>query len=171
MRTHATASLSRRLGTVLALAALTAIGACSSGSSTTASTTTTTTSTSPTATNTSGPTMGSMMHASGQHLDASMFADALKKRGTIVLDVRTPAEFASGHLPKARNINLEGSDFATQIANLDKNATYAVYCHSGMRSAQAMTQMAAAGFTHVFDLSGGLGAWQHMGGAMVMGAS
>ncbi|HEY5247692.1 MAG TPA: rhodanese-like domain-containing protein, partial [Dermatophilaceae bacterium] len=52
---------------------------------------------------------------------------------------------------------------------LDKNATYAVYCHSGNRSGAALEQMAAAGFTHLFDLAGGLTAWQAMGGHMVAG--
>ena len=100
---------------------------------------------------------------------ASDFSTAMKTPGTIVLDVRTPAEYASGHLPQAQNIDIEGSDFATRIAALDKNATYAVYCHSGNRSGAALEQMAAADFTHVYDLAGGIGAWQSMGGPMTMG--
>jgi rhodanese-related sulfurtransferase len=94
----------------------------------------------------------------------------MKTPGTIVLDVRTPAEFATGHLPGAQNIDIEGPDFASGIAALDKTATYAVYCHSGNRSATAMQQMTAASFTHVYDLAGGIGAWQTMGGPMTMGA-
>jgi phage shock protein E len=53
---------------------------------------------------------------------------------------------------------------ANQIAALDKNATYAVYCRSGNRSGTALEQMTAAGFTHVYDLAGGIGTWQSMGG-------
>jgi phage shock protein E len=58
----------------------------------------------------------------------------MKTPGTVILDVRTPAEYTSGHLPQARNINIERSDFATRIAALDKNATYAGYCRSGHRA-------------------------------------
>ena len=73
--------------------------------------------------------------------------------------------------PAAQNIDIEGADFATRIAALDKNATYAVYCRSGNRSGTALEQMSAAGFTHVYDLAGGIGAWQNMGGPMTMGGS
>jgi len=99
----------------------------------------------------------------------SAFSTAMSAPGTLLLDVRTPAEFAAGHLTGARNLDIEGSGFATQIASLDKNATYAVYCHSGNRSGAALEQMAAAGFTHLYDLAGGLTAWQAMGGQMVAG--
>ena len=102
-------------------------------------------------------------------MTASDFSTALNQPGTIVLDVRTPAEYASGHLPQAQNIDIEGSDFATRIATLDKNATYAVYCRSGNRSGVALEQMTAADFTHIYDLAGGIGAWQAMGGTMTMG--
>jgi len=100
---------------------------------------------------------------------ANDFSTAMKAPGTIVLDVRTPAEYASGHLAQAQNIDIEASDFATQIAALDKNATYAVYCRSGNRSGTALEQMSAAGFNHVYDLAGGIGAWQNMGGPMTTG--
>jgi len=102
---------------------------------------------------------------------ASDFSTAMKAPGTVVLDVRTPAEYASGHLPAAKNIDIEGPDFAAGIGALDKNATYAVYCRSGNRSGTALEQMTAAGFTHVYDLAGGIGAWQNMGGPMMTGGS
>jgi len=86
-----------------------------------------------------------------------------------VLDVRTQAEYASGHLPNAQNIDIEGSDFAARIGALDKSATYAVYCRSGKRSAAALEQMAAADFKHAYDLTGGIGAWQSINGPVVVG--
>ena len=95
----------------------------------------------------------------------------MKTPGTVVRHVRTPAEYASGHLPAARRINIEGSDFANRIAGLDQNATYAVYCHSGNRSRVALEQMTAAGFTHVYDLASWIGTWQNMGGPMATGGS
>ncbi len=68
-----------------------------------------------------------------------------------VIDVRTPAEYAAGHIAGAQNIDVEAADFGTRIASLDKKAPYLVYCHSGRRSAIAATQMAAAGFTDIVD--------------------
>lgn len=104
-------------------------------------------------------------------MNARDFSTAKKVPGTIVLDVRTPAEYSSGHLPRARNIDIEGADFANQIAALDKNATYAVYCRSGNRSGTALQEMTAAGFSHVYNLAGGMAAWQNMGGPMMTGGS
>jgi len=115
------------------------------------------------------PASSSASPAAGQHVAASDFATAMKQAGTIVLDVRTPAEFAEGHLPQAKNIDFEAPDFAAKIATLDKNAPYAVYCRSGNRSGSALEQMSAAGFTHAYDLADGIVAWQSMGGPMATG--
>ena len=72
----------------------------------------------------------------------------------VVIDVRTPAEYAAGHIAGAQNIDVEASDFAAKIASLDKKASYLVYCRSGRRSAIAADQMAAAGFTDIVDGGG-----------------
>jgi phage shock protein E len=119
----------------------------------------------------SAPASSSSSPATGQHVAAGDFCTAMKTPGTVVLDVRTPAEYASGHLPAARRINIEGSDFANGIAGLDKNATYAVYRHSGNRSRVALEQMTAAGSTHVYDLAGQIGTWQNMDGPMATSGS
>jgi rhodanese-related sulfurtransferase len=71
-----------------------------------------------------------------------------------VIDVRTPAEYAAGHVAGAQNIDVEAADFGTRIAALDKNAPYLVYCRSGRRSAIAADQMRQAGFTDVVDAGG-----------------
>ncbi len=101
--------------------------------------------------------------ATGATLSAQQFHDLAQQPGVVVLDVRTPAEFAQGHLPNAINLDVEGGDFAQQIATLDTGATYAVYCRSANRSKVAMDQMQAAGFTNVQDLDGGIVAWQSAG--------
>jgi phage shock protein E len=82
-------------------------------------------------------------------VDAAAAVSMLGNR--TVVDVRTPAEFAAGHIAGARNIDVESSEFASAIAALDKGAPYLVYCHSGRRSALAAAQMAAAGFTDIVD--------------------
>lgn len=76
--------------------------------------------------------------------------------GAVILDVRTPSEFASGAIPGALNINFMGADFDRKIDRLDKTKTYFVYCRSGNRSGQACQLMAQKGFSNLFNLSGGL---------------
>lgn len=66
---------------------------------------------------------------------------------TVVIDVRTPTEFAAGHLEGAVNIDVQSPDFEAQVSALDPSGTYYVYCRSGNRSAQAIDRMEAAGFT------------------------
>jgi rhodanese-related sulfurtransferase len=96
-------------------------------------------------------------------MTAKEFADLVAQPGVVVLDVRTPAEFAAGHLQGARNINVEAADFGAQIGALPKDATYAVYCRSGNRSATALSRMQDAGLTRAAHLVGGIGAWQSAG--------
>jgi len=69
----------------------------------------------------------------------------------VLIDVRTPEEFAQQHLEGALNINVQSADFVTQIEALDRNTAYAVYCRSGNRSAQAVKIMKDLGFTSVSD--------------------
>lgn len=87
------------------------------------------------------------------------FDQVVQTNGTRVIDVRTPAEYSAGHLPGAVNIDVESSSFGAEIAGLDKTATYAVYCRSGNRSKVASQQLANDGFTHIYDLAGGINAW------------
>jgi rhodanese-related sulfurtransferase len=77
-----------------------------------------------------------------------------------VIDVRTPEEFASGHIKGAVNINVQASDFQTQISRLDKSKPTFVYCRAGRRSATAAEIMQQAGFTSIFDLDGGILSWE-----------
>lgn len=98
-------------------------------------------------------------------VDAGSFAKEIQKSGVTLIDVRTPAEFAAGHIAGAVNIDQEG-DFTSGIAKLDKTRTYAVYCHSGRRSGLATSAMADAGFTSIYNLDGGLMAWEQAGGPL-----
>ena len=85
----------------------------------------------------------------------------------VVIDVRTPAEFAEGHIARAQVVDVSAADFADQIATFDPSATYLVYCHSGNRSGQAAAIMATLGFSSVYDLDGGIIAWQGAGAPLV----
>lgn len=64
-----------------------------------------------------------------------------------VIDVRTPEEWASGHLVGAVRIGIADSDFAGQLESLDKSADYYIYCRSGNRAGQAIDLMESIGFT------------------------
>ena len=74
--------------------------------------------------------------------------------GAIVIDVRTPGEFGSGHLDGAVNIDVQAADFVTQVSSLDPAGRYLVYCRSGNRSAAAIDIMRSLGFTNLTDLGG-----------------
>lgn len=71
-----------------------------------------------------------------------------------VIDVRTPAEFAAGHVAGAVNIDVEAADFSDKVASLDKEGAYLLYCRTGRRSAVAADQMAGMGFTDIVDGGG-----------------
>lgn len=94
-------------------------------------------------------------------------AEVLAEPGITVIDVRTPAEFTSGHLAGAVNVDIEGGSFEQQVADLPKDATYFVYCRTGNRSGAATDQLAGLGFMHVYDLQGGIADWQASGGPVV----
>jgi rhodanese-related sulfurtransferase len=115
---------------------------------------------------TSGPTAATVP-AAGSSLAAAEFAAAAKLPNTVLVDVRTPEEYASGHLAGATLIDVEGADFATKVAALDKAKTYAVYCRSANRSKVAMTIMQRAGIVGVYDLAGGITSWKSAGGQVV----
>ena len=95
-------------------------------------------------------------------------AAVLAQPGITVIDVRTPTEYASGHLANAVNIDVSSDTFDNQVGKLAKDGTYFVYCHSGNRSAAATDRMAKLGFTKIYNLTGGVAGWQANGGALVM---
>ena len=102
-----------------------------------------------------------------QTVDPQAWMQAVSQPGVTMIDVRTPEEYAAGHVDGAININVEGSSFSTDIAALDKNGAYALYCHSGRRSALAADQMAQAGFTKITNLKGGIADLQAAGAPVV----
>lgn len=111
----------------------------------------------------------SASRAQAAPLDAASFAVAMEQPGTTILDVRTPGEYAAGHLAGAVNIDVQGPDFAHAVAELDPAGRYAVYCHSGNRSATAVSYLVGHGFTHVSELAGGISAWEAAGRPVTTG--
>ena len=101
--------------------------------------------------------------------NAEAFAATIQNSGVVVLDVRTSGEFESGHIANSVNIDVEAGSFQNEIANLDKNAQYAVYCHSGRRSGIAAEMMEKNGFRQIHNLKDGIISWQTAGYPLVVG--
>lgn len=83
------------------------------------------------------------------------------KQNIQILDVRTPKEFFSGHIKNALQADWnDKAEFERRLAFVDKNKPVYVYCLAGGRSAAAADKMRKAGYTNVYELSGGTNAWR-----------
>jgi len=87
----------------------------------------------------------------------------------VIIDVRTPEEFAAGHLDGALLIDFKNPSFGDEIAKLDPSASYIIYCRSGNRSAQAATRMREIGIENITDLGSLENASAQTGVAIVQG--
>lgn len=90
-----------------------------------------------------------------EHLNVAQFTEKLENGKGIILDVRTPGEFAAGNVPGATNIDYYGGQFEAQLQKLDPEKEYYIYCASGNRSGKAARIMAEKGFKKVYNLSNG----------------
>ena len=79
-------------------------------------------------------------------------AQARLKNGALVIDVRTPSEFSSGHLPKAINIPLDQIETVLPRRVKDKSQVLLLHCHSGMRSGMAKKKLNALGYSNAYNL-------------------
>jgi rhodanese-related sulfurtransferase len=102
---------------------------------------------------------GCSTSSSAINLSVAEFSSKVSEPGVITLDVRTPGEFNEGHIEGAKLIDFQSGNFENEIASLDKDQTYAVYCRSGSRSGQAVKVMSQAGFTNLYNLNGGVIDW------------
>ncbi|MEM7689885.1 MAG: rhodanese-like domain-containing protein [Pseudomonadota bacterium] len=92
-------------------------------------------------------------------------ADALisGEEAVVVLDVRTPGEFADGHIGGAVNLDAMSDTFVDDLAKLDKDTAYVVHCRSSKRSARAVAAMKEARFTSVAHMKEGMNGWNEAG--------
>jgi rhodanese-related sulfurtransferase len=86
-----------------------------------------------------------------------------KEPNTVILDVRTPKDYAAGHIKGSVLIDFSAKDFEAKIKQLDRTKTYLVHCAVGGRSAQACNKMDAFAFPKVVNLLGGIKAWEKAG--------
>ncbi len=88
----------------------------------------------------------------------------------IVLDVRTPEEYAMGHIEGALNINIAEADFSERVSKLDRDKTYIVHCSANVkngRSAKSLEIMSGLGFDKLLNMEGGIVAWEQSGHPLV----
>jgi rhodanese-related sulfurtransferase len=97
-----------------------------------------------------------------QNLDPQAFKKGFEsEEGAVIIDVRTPAELAEGQIDGHIMINVMDPTFPQKIAALDKTKPYYIYCRSGNRSGQVCNYMSGQGFEKLYNLSGGIMAWNH----------
>ncbi|MDD1633196.1 MAG: rhodanese-like domain-containing protein [Methylococcaceae bacterium] len=82
------------------------------------------------------------------------------KTDFVILDVRTPEEFAEGHLDGAVNLDVQARDFEKKLRVLDRKKSYLVYCRTGNRSRKATVAMEALGFRSIFHMNEGIVKWK-----------
>lgn len=98
-----------------------------------------------------------------KNVNAQESQKLIAAKKVVVLDIRTPEEFAAGHIPGATNINFNSPDFAKAISGLDTNKTYLVHCASGKRSSQALPVFRKLKISSLYQLDGGIKAWEKAG--------
>lgn len=81
----------------------------------------------------------------------------------VIIDVRTPQEFADGHIENVINIDFYSETFRDELNILDKDKTYLIYCRSGNRSGRTMPIMAELNFREVYNMLGGINQWKTEG--------
>ena len=84
-------------------------------------------------------------------------------QGFIIIDVRTPQEFANEHIEDALNLDYYSEKFRDELNKLDKEKTYLIYCRSGNRSGKALSMMKELGFREVYNMLGGIIQWKAEG--------
>ena len=108
----------------------------------------------PSGDSTAGPAVETETTTSYQQISPDEAKEMMDDEGAIILDVRTPEEFAEGHIPGA--VNLELGTFDQNAAEVipDKDAILLVYCRSGNRSKTASEILVSMGYTKVYEFGG-----------------
>ncbi len=101
--------------------------------------------------------------STSKSVNVETFAKETNENDIQIIDVRTPEEYAQGHIENAVNINILGNNFETEVSKLDKSKKTLVYCKSGGRSTDTANKLKDLGFENISNLEGGLLAWQNAG--------
>ena len=82
-----------------------------------------------------------------------------KNPDIMVLDIRTPEEFISGHIPASINIDYKAENFESELKKLDRSKSYLMHCRSGRRSTAALDIFSKLGFEHIIHIDDGILGW------------
>jgi len=94
-------------------------------------------------------------------LNAAAFNQQINNRDLVLLDVRTPREFKSGHIENSGQLNFYDRDFAEKLLLLPRNKPIYLYCNTGYRSNLAAGFLVRNGYTQVYNLQRGIMEWEH----------
>jgi rhodanese-related sulfurtransferase len=83
-----------------------------------------------------------------------------EKADLVILDVRTPGEFAEGHIKGAVNLDVQSPNFEKKLRALDRKKSYLVYCRTGNRSRRAILSMKTLDFRSIFHMNEGIVMWK-----------
>ena len=100
------------------------------------------------------------------HVDGKGATAMVQEKKVTVLDVRSPEEYAEGHIDQAVNLDFLDDSFESKVAKLDKAKPYLVHCAGGGRSTNSLEVFKKLGFTNITHLDGGLKAYTKAGGAV-----
>ena len=106
------------------------------------------------------PEISRLIGAGGNEISTLEATRLLNQGGTLVIDVRDEKEYAAGHLPRARHVPLKELDKRAPELAKSKDKPVILTCRTGPRAAAATRALRRAGFTHVYQLKGGIAAWQ-----------
>ncbi|HVL34407.1 MAG TPA: rhodanese-like domain-containing protein [Burkholderiales bacterium] len=102
--------------------------------------------------------------SAGPSVSPHQATQLINREDALVVDVREPGEFGSGHILGAKNVPLARIDAGgAEIAAKRKQKPVIVYCDTGSRSGKAAAVLRAQGFAQVLNLAGGLAAWRQAG--------
>jgi rhodanese-related sulfurtransferase len=99
----------------------------------------------------------------GARVSASDAVQLINKHDAVVVDIREPNEFAVSHILNSRNVPLKELDARVKELARYKEKPVIVTCDNGNRSRGGAAALKKLGFTQVYNLAGGLGAWQQAG--------
>ena len=91
---------------------------------------------------------------------ADLISQKKGANGFVILDVRTTAEFETGHIHNAILLDYYSKDFFSDLDRLDRTKTYLIYCRSGTRSGKTLRLLEEMGFRQVYNMAQGIIGWR-----------
>lgn len=110
----------------------------------------------------------SFVFAEFKNEDVTKVDELIKSGKYIVVDVRTPEEYAAGHIKGALNIDYYDNNFENMVQEklIDKNKPYILYCRTGARSSYSARMLDELGYKDVTNMKGGIVVWKNVGKAL-----